>query len=92
MQTEPIDRAKKIDESKEIIADVEERIGIQLSDARWALSEAGRNLQFDTVYVEQIVQAMTETAGFAIESGHDDLASTAIQNVTDLETLVSDDE
>jgi len=45
---------------------VEERIGIQLSDARWALSEAGRNLQFDTVYVEQMVQAMTEVAGYAI--------------------------
>jgi len=43
------------------------------------------------MFVEQMVQAMTEAAGFAIETGHDDLASDAIQNVTDLETLVSDD-
>jgi hypothetical protein len=71
---------------------VEERIGIQLSDARWALSEAGRNLQFDTVYVEQMVQAMTEVAGYAIESGHDDLASGATQKATELEEIAVDNE
>jgi hypothetical protein len=93
MQTEKtINRAKKIDESLEIIAKIEEVVGIPLTDSRRALQVAGEYVTDDSMFVEQMVQAMTEAAGFAIETGHDDLASDAIQNVTDLETLVSDDE
>ncbi|ACM58331.1 hypothetical protein HALDL1_03665 [Halobacterium sp. DL1] len=93
MQTEKtINRAKKIDESLEIIAKIEEVVGIPLTDSRRALQVAGEYVTDDSMFVEQMVQAMTEAAGFAIETGHDDLASDAIQNVTDLETLVSDDD
>ncbi|WP_135806759.1 hypothetical protein [Halorussus marinus] len=93
MQTEKtINRAKKIDESLEIIAKIEDVVGIPLTDSRRALQVAGEYVTDDSMFVEQMVQAMTEAAGFAIETGHDDLASDAIQNVTDLETLVSDDE
>jgi hypothetical protein len=93
MQTEKtINRAKKIDESLEIIAKIEEVVGIPLTDSRRALQVAGEYVTDDSMFVEQMVQAMTEAAGFAIETGHDDLASDAIQNVTDLETLVSDGE
>jgi hypothetical protein len=93
MQTEKtINRAKKIDESLEIIAKIEEVVGIPLTDSRRALQVAGEYVTDDSMFVEQMVQAMTEAAGFAIETGHDDLASDAIQNVTDLETLVFDDE
>lgn len=93
MQTEKtINRAKKIDESLEIIAKIEEVVGIPLTDSRRALQVAGEYVTDDSMFVEQMVQAMTEAAGFAIETGHDDLASDAIQNVTDLETLVSEDE
>jgi len=87
-----INRAKKIDESLEIIAKIEEVVGIPLTDSRRALQVAGEYVTDDSMFVEQMVQAMTEAAGFAIETGHDDLASDAIQNVTDLETLVSDDD
>jgi len=92
MQTMVIDRAKKIDESLEIISEVEEVTGVPLTESRRALQVAGEYVMSDPMFVEHVVQAMTEAAGFAIETGHDDLASTAIQNVTDLETLVSDDE
>ncbi|UPW01064.1 hypothetical protein M0R88_02935 [Halorussus gelatinilyticus] len=93
MQTEKtINRAKKIDESLEIIAKIEEVVGVPLTESRRALQVAGEYVMSDSMFVEQVVQAMTEAAGFAIETGHDDLASDAIQNVTDLETLVSDDE
>ncbi|WP_408959425.1 hypothetical protein [Natrinema sp. 74] len=93
MQTEKtINRAKKIDESLEIIAKIEEVIEVPLAESRRELQVAGQYVMSDSMFVEQIVQAMTEAAGFAIETGHDDLASDAIQNVTDLETLVSDDE
>jgi len=67
-------------------------VGIPLTDSRRALQVAGEYVTDDSMFVEQMVQAMTEAAGFAIETGHDDLASDAIQNVTDLETLVSDDD
>jgi hypothetical protein len=92
MQTMPIDRAKKIDESLEIITEIEDVAGVPLTESRRALQVAGEYVTDDSLFVEQMVQAMTEAAGYAIERGHDDLASTAIQNVTDLEALVSDDE
>ncbi|WP_323192800.1 hypothetical protein [Halostella sp. PRR32] len=92
MQTETINRAKKIDESLEIITKIEDVVGVPLTESRRALQVAGEYVMSDSMFVEQMVQAMTEAAGFAIETGHDDLASDAIQNVTDLETLVSDDE
>ncbi|AFZ73783.1 hypothetical protein [Natronobacterium gregoryi] len=92
MYTETIDRAKKIDESKEIITEVEDEIGVQLTESRRALQVAGSSITVDSLYVEQMVQAMAEAAGYAIESGHDDLAADAIQNVTDLEEILADDE
>ncbi|WP_233740849.1 hypothetical protein [Halobaculum saliterrae] len=87
-----IDRAKKIDESLEIISEIEEVTEVPLTKSRRALQVAGEYVTDDSLFVERVVQAMTEAAGYAIETGHDDLASTAIQNVTDLETLVSEEE
>lgn len=92
MQAEPINRAEKIEESREIIAEVEETIEIPLSDARRALQVAGQNITFDSLYVEKVVQALGEAAGYAIETGHDDLASAALGKATELEQVISGDE
>ncbi|MEZ3165033.1 hypothetical protein ABNG03_10660 [Halorubrum sp. RMP-47] len=92
MQIETIERAKKIDESKQIIAEIEERVGFKLSNPRYALSVASKNLQSDSMYIDQMVGAMSEAAGYAIDHGHDALASKAIQSTTELEETVSEDE
>lgn len=92
MQAEPINRAKKIEESREIIVKVEDQVGFKLSDPRYALSIAGKNLQSDSLYIDQMVGAMSEAAGYAIDHGHDDIASEAIQSVTELEELAANNE
>lgn len=92
MQTETINRAKKIEESREIITEVEDVIGRPLTDGRFALRVAGKNITSDSLYVEEVVKAMSEAAAHAIESGHDELASEAIQSVTELEEVASEDE
>ncbi|WP_254809737.1 hypothetical protein [Natronosalvus amylolyticus] len=53
-------RVQKINEAKEIIAELEERKGLRLADPRGALLDAGNYIDSDRVYLEKIEKAMAQ--------------------------------
>ena len=81
-------RVQKIDEAKEIIADLEAEKGMQLSSPRGALHDAGTYIESDRMFFEQMEIAMGRTAGLAVEGGFDEVAADASQLVTDLQENV----
>lgn len=81
-------RVQKIDEAKEIIADLEAEKGMQLSSPRGPLYDAGRYIESDRVFFEQMEIAMGRTVGLAVEGGFDEVAADASQLVTDLQENV----
>lgn len=78
-------RVQKINEAKEIVAALEAKMEMQLSDPRWTLREAGDCVGNDRIYYERIEGAMGRTAGLAIEYGYDEIAADASQLVTDVQ-------
>ena len=85
-------RVQKLDEAKEIIAELEEQKGMELSGPRGALFRAGRTVESVQPYMRHMEEAMGQTAGLAIEGGYDDVASNAAQLITDLQESQSNDD
>jgi len=86
------ERVQKINQAKEIIAELESKTDIRLSGPRGALHNAGCYVDNDSLYFGRIEDAMGQTAGLAIEGGYDEVASDASQLVTDIQENVLDDE
>jgi len=81
-------RVQKIDQAKEIIADLEAKKDMRLSSPRGTLQEAGSYIVRDRVYFGKMEDAMGETAGLAVEGGFDDVVADASQLITDLQENV----
>jgi hypothetical protein len=81
-------RVQKIDEAKEIIAELEAKKEMRLSAPRGALHKAGNYIDSDRTYFERMEDAMGRTAGLAVEGGYDEVAADASQLVTDLQENV----
>lgn len=85
-------RVRTLDEAKEIVVELEERKGIQLSGPRGSLWSASECIDYDQAYVNYVEVAMGRTAGLAIEAGHDDIATKATQLITELQESMAADE
>ena len=85
-------RVQKIDEAKEIIADLEAKKEMRLSSPRGRLHDAGSYINNDRIFFKQMEDAMGRTAGLAVEGGYDEVAADASQLVTDLQENVLNDE
>lgn len=85
-------RVQKINQAKEIIAELESKKDMRLSGPRGALLDAGSYVDDDQIYFEMMEAAMGRTAGLAIEGGYDEVASVASQLVTEIQETVLDDE
>lgn len=91
-QTNASVRVQKLDEAKEIIAELEEQKRMELSGPRGELFHAGETVDSAQVYRGHIEKAMGQTAGLAIEGGYDDVASKAAQLIADLQENQSSDD
>lgn len=91
-QTNASVRVQKLDEAKEIIAELEEQKGMELGGPRGALFRAGGAVGSVQAYIGHMEKAMGQTAGLAIEGGYDDVASNAAQLIADLQESQSNDD
>ena len=91
-QTNASVRVQKLDEAKEIIAELEEQKGMGLGGPRGALFRAGGTMDSGQAYRGHMEKAMGQTAGLAIEGGYDDVASKASQLIASLQESQSSDD
>jgi hypothetical protein len=84
-------RVQKLNEAKDIIAELEEEVDSRLLSERESLRTAGRMVSNDERYLHYMEEALGAVAGIAIRYGHDELATNATDLLSEIEDEVSGD-
>jgi hypothetical protein len=91
-QTNASVRVQKLDEAKEVIAELEEQKGMELIGPRGALFRAGGTVDSGQAYRGHMEKAIGQTAGLAIEGGYDHIASEAAQIIRNPQASQANDD
>lgn len=83
---------RQLEKAKDVLAEFEDEVDVELSGARFSLSQAGQTIDIEDTFVAHLQEAMGTVAGFAIEARLDDIASDATEVMVELEQHESDDD
>lgn len=79
-------RVKQLDRAKDVVADLEAELEVEMTQARSHLCSASEWIRSDDMYQDYLEDAMGRVAGEAIRTGHDDIAASAAEVVEPLES------
>lgn len=80
---------EKLEEAKELLAQLEDVKDVELGGARGTLMRAGESVSAQQAYMRHMQKAAGRIAGLAIEAGQDEIASEAAALIADLDDFES---
>jgi hypothetical protein len=79
--TSQYDRIRQLTQANEVLADLEDEIDSEMSQARSNLGNAGDWIENERYYSDFLQQAIGRIIGIAIRYGHDEIATAAAEVV-----------